>query len=100
MRDLAEFVAIGGRGPVIVGSPATVADELERWMEEADIDGFNISAAVRPADLERFGQYVTPELRRRGVLAEPEPGRTIREQITGQGPWLADGHQGASHRVG
>ena len=100
VRDLAEFVAIGGRGPVIVGSPATVADELERWMEEADIDGFNISAAVRPADLERFGQYVTPELRRRGVLAEPEPGRTIREQITGQGPWLADGHQGASHRVG
>lgn len=100
VRDLAEFVAIGGRGPVIVGSPQTVVDELERWMAEADIDGFNISAAVRPADLERFGRYVTPELRRRGVLAEPQPGLTTREQITGQGPWLAGDHLGASFRVG
>lgn len=100
VRDLAEFVAIGGRGPVIVGSPATVVDELERWMDEADIDGFNVSAAVRPADLERFGRYVTPELRRRGVLAEARAGQTVRERITGRGPWLADDHQGAGHRVG
>src|SRR5699024_11511618 len=28
-RDLAEFVAIGGRGPVLIGSASTVADELE-----------------------------------------------------------------------
>ena len=99
VRDLAEFVAIGGRGPVIVGSPATVVDELERWMQETDIDGFNVSAAVRPADLERFGRYVTPELRRRGLLTEGETGQTVRDRILGSGPWLADDHKGASYRV-
>ncbi|UVY82836.1 LLM class flavin-dependent oxidoreductase [Brachybacterium sp. NBEC-018] len=97
--DLAEFVAIGGRGPVIVGSPQTVADELERWIEEAGVDGFNISAAVRPADLERFARFVTPELRRRGLL--PEAGDapvTLRERIGGAGPHLPATHPGARHR--
>ena len=72
---------IGGRGPVIAGAPGTVADELERWREEAGVDGFNISAAVRPADLERFTTMVSPELRRRGLCRSPGParGRTLRE---------------------
>lgn len=98
VRDLAEFVAIGGRGPVIVGSPETVADELERWITEADVDGFNLSAAVRPADLERFARLVSPELRRRGLLEESQPGLTLRERLGGQGPRLAPTHQGAQYR--
>ncbi|QZY52191.1 LLM class flavin-dependent oxidoreductase [Leucobacter tenebrionis] len=99
VRDLAEFVAIGGRGPVIVGSPQTVADELERWMRETGVDGFNISAAVRPADLERFARLVSPELRRRGLLREPaaEP-VTLRERLGGRGPHLAEDHRGAAYR--
>jgi len=35
------YVGIGGRGPVVTGSPAAVADEMERWVAEADVDGFN-----------------------------------------------------------
>lgn len=100
VRDLAEFVAIGGRGPVICGSPTTVVDELERWIRESGVDGFNISAAVRPADLERFARFVTPELRRRGLLAETAPGTTLREAFGGQSPHLADDHRGASYRRG
>ena len=83
VREVAEFVSVGGRGPVIVGSPATVADELERWHRETGVDGFNISAAVRPTDLERFARLVSPELRRRGLLREPEAGRTLRENVAG-----------------
>ena len=100
VRDLAEFVAIGGRGPVIVGSPQTVADELERWQEEAGVDGFNVSAAVRPADLERFSRLVSPELRRRGLLPEADavPATTLRERLTGSGPHLPAEHRGASYR--
>ena len=98
VRDLAEFVAIGGRGPVIVGSPATVADELERWIRESDVDGFNISAAVRPADLERFAEFVSPELRRRGLLADTADAVTLRERIGGKGAHLAPDHRGAAHR--
>ncbi|GEK80184.1 LLM class flavin-dependent oxidoreductase [Agrococcus baldri] len=101
VRDLAEFVAIGGRGPVIVGSPATVVDELERWQAESGVDGFNIAGAVRPADFERFAALVTPELRRRGLLpeeADAPTGLTLREAISGAGPTLPADHRGASYR--
>ncbi|XKH57436.1 LLM class flavin-dependent oxidoreductase [Citricoccus nitrophenolicus] len=102
VRDLAEFIAIGGRGPVIAGSPQIVVDELIRWQEATDVDGFNISAAVRPADLERFSDLVSPELRRRGLLPEePAEGAgvgTLREVILGAGPRLADDHRGAAFR--
>ena len=95
VRDAAEFISIGGRGPLIVGDPVQVVDELERWQRIAGVDGFNVSAAVRPADFERFGQYVTPELRRRGLLVEhPEQPVTLREQIGGAGPHLAQDHPG------
>jgi alkanesulfonate monooxygenase SsuD/methylene tetrahydromethanopterin reductase-like flavin-dependent oxidoreductase (luciferase family) len=48
IREIAEFVGIGGRGPVVVGSPGTVADELQRWMDETDVDGFNLTYVVIP----------------------------------------------------
>ncbi|WP_209325330.1 LLM class flavin-dependent oxidoreductase [Brevibacterium renqingii] len=99
IRDLAEFVALGGRGPVITGSPETVVDEFQRWMDEADIDGFNIAAAVRPSDAERFTKYVSPEMRRRGLLRDPVAGATVRERLTGGGPHLADDHKGAGFRL-
>lgn len=99
VRDLAEFVAIGGRGPVLVGSASTVADELVRWQTEADLDGFNVSAAVRPADLERVAHYLTPELERRGLLPQrSSTPTTLRETVMGAGAQLAADHQGAKFR--
>lgn len=99
VRDLAEFVAIGGRGPVLIGSASTVADELVRWQTEADLDGFNVSAAVRPADLQRVAHYLTPELKRRGLLLQrPDTPTTLRETMTGAKAHLAADHQGARFR--
>lgn len=52
-----------------------------------------MSAAVRPADFERFEKYVTPELQRRGLLApRPEKPVTLRESLLGAGPHLAQDH--------
>nr|WP_199446237.1 NtaA/DmoA family FMN-dependent monooxygenase [Auritidibacter sp. NML100628] len=101
VKDLAEFVALGGRGPVLVGSAETVADQLEHWATVADIDGFNISGAVRPADLERFAAYVSPVLAQRGQLASPAPEdtpRTLREQFFNAGPHTAADHRATSYR--
>lgn len=97
-RRLAEFVGIGGRGPVITGSGATVADELERWVAEADVDGFNIISAVRPADTESFVRRVSPELFRRGLLEPATAGVTLRETFSGAGPTLPADHHGAGYR--
>lgn len=98
IREMANFISIGGRGPVIVGSPTTVVDELERWREEADVDGFNLSSVIRPGGQEDFVRFVSPELRRRGLLAEQRAGATFREAVLGKGPRLAEDHRGASFR--
>ena len=46
VREAAQFIGIGGRGPVLIGDPVQVADQLETWMEVTGIDGFNLAFAV------------------------------------------------------
>lgn len=38
---VAKHITVGGLGTTSVGTPEQVADELERWVAEADVDGFN-----------------------------------------------------------
>ena len=84
-RDIAEYVGIGGIGPVIVGSPTTVADELERWVEVGGVDGFNLAYAITPGTFEDFVEHAVPELRRRGRLEDDLPGTTLRGRLRGDG---------------
>ncbi|MBL7253150.1 LLM class flavin-dependent oxidoreductase [Paractinoplanes lichenicola] len=84
-RAIAEFVGVGGGGPVIVGSPATVADELERWIDEAGIDGFNIADPIPPVTFRDFTDLVVPELQRRGRVWTDYEGSTLRESFHGPG---------------
>ncbi|WP_369069227.1 LLM class flavin-dependent oxidoreductase [Kineococcus terrestris] len=99
-RDIAHHVGIGGMGAVIVGSPATVADELERWMEVGDVDGFNCAYAVTPGTFEDLVELLVPELQRRGVYPEDYEGETLRESVHGKGQvHLRDDHPGARYRA-
>ncbi len=41
-HTLARHLMVGGLGATVVGTPVQVADEFERWVEEGDVDGFNI----------------------------------------------------------
>jgi FMN-dependent oxidoreductase (nitrilotriacetate monooxygenase family) len=94
IREIAEFVGLGGRGPVVVGSPTQVADLLQRWIEETDVDGFNLTYAVMPETYENIIDLLLPELRRRGVYKnEYRPG-SLREKLFGQGPHLPKTHPG------
>jgi FMN-dependent oxidoreductase (nitrilotriacetate monooxygenase family) len=98
-REIAKWVSVGGMGPVVVGGPQTVADEMERWVEEADIDGFNLAYAITPGTFEDLVEHVVPELRRRGRVAESYPGTTLRESLYGAGQArLRDDHPGARYR--
>jgi hypothetical protein len=40
-HTVAEHVSLGGNGPLFVGTPSQVADSLQVWIDEADVDGFN-----------------------------------------------------------
>lgn len=39
---LAEHYNIGGGAALLVGDPSQVADGLEAWVRDADVDGFNL----------------------------------------------------------
>ncbi|HWV86793.1 MAG TPA: LLM class flavin-dependent oxidoreductase [Capillimicrobium sp.] len=99
-REVARYLTIGGIGPVVAGSPATVADELEAWVDETGIDGFNLAYAVAPGTFADFVELVVPELQRRGrVPTGYGPGRTLRENLVGTPtPHVRDDHPAARHR--
>ncbi|BCB89581.1 LLM class flavin-dependent oxidoreductase [Phytohabitans suffuscus] len=98
-REIARWVSVGGMGPVVVGSPATVADELQRWVDEADVDGFNLAYAITPGTFVDIVDHLVPELRRRGLVADSYPGTTLRETFYGAGQQrLRDDHPAARYR--
>ena len=99
-RQAAEHVAIGGIGPVFVGSPATVADRLEEWIDETDVDGFNLAFAVRPETFTEVADLLVPELQRRGRYKTAYREGTLREKLFGGAPRLQAPHLGASYRWG
>jgi long-chain alkane monooxygenase len=100
VRELAAEIGIGGRGPVLTGSPAEVADELERWVAEADVDGFNIAYVTTPGTFVDFAKFVVPELRRRGRVPQRVRRSTLRERLGSAGPLLPADHPGARYRLG
>lgn len=97
---VAEMAAIGGLGPVSVGSPSTVADELERWVAEADVDGFNLGYVTTPGTFEDVVDLLVPELRRRGIYPQESNDRlTAREKVYGSGQaHLRSDHTGSSYK--
>lgn len=98
-REIARFVGIGGRGPVVAGGPGTVADEMERWISEADVDGFNLAYAITPGTFQDIVEHLVPELRARGLLRTAYAGSTLRESLYGTGQArLRDDHPGARYR--
>lgn len=101
-RDIAEFNGVGGTSPVIVGGPQTVADELQSWIDETGIDGFNIAHAIKFRDVEDFVRYVVPELQARGAMRTPDgEAMTFRESLFGVGGGrLLPDHPGAAYRRG
>jgi FMN-dependent oxidoreductase (nitrilotriacetate monooxygenase family) len=85
VREVAQHVGIGGAGPVAVGTPEKVADEIEAWFEATDVDGLNIPFAVSPGDFEDITELLVPELVRRGRYKDGYAKGTLREKLFGQG---------------
>ncbi|WP_313328547.1 LLM class flavin-dependent oxidoreductase, partial [Pseudomonas qingdaonensis] len=85
VREAAEFVSLGGRGPVLLGSPVEIADQLEQWLDATGIDGFNLTYAVVPDDLQAVVDTVVPELQRRGRYRTEYEAGTLRHKLFGRG---------------
>jgi alkanesulfonate monooxygenase SsuD/methylene tetrahydromethanopterin reductase-like flavin-dependent oxidoreductase (luciferase family) len=90
----AQFIALGGRGPVLVGSAAKVCDQLEQWFDESGIDGFNLAYAVANQTFEDVVELIVPELQRRGRYRKSYREGSLRHKLLGRGDLLAASHPG------
>jgi len=80
VRQLAQ--RIGGYGGLsMVGTPKTIADQMEEWLETGASDGFNIMFPYLPEGLDDFVDRVVPELQRRGLFRKEYEGKTLRENL-------------------
>ena len=86
VRKLLDQLALGGRYVTIIGSPQQVADQMEAWIRDSDIDGFNLTRTVAPESFEDFVNLVIPELQARGSYKLDYEDGTLREKLfdTGQ----------------
>ncbi|KAJ3541358.1 hypothetical protein NM208_g4644 [Fusarium decemcellulare] len=98
-RRIAEYISLGGLGAKVIGSPTTAADELERWIEVADVDGFNLAHITNPGTFEDIIEFLLPELRRRGIFRSDikKEGATAREVFIGS-KRLPEDHPGSKYK--
>lgn len=100
IRQLAEWIGVGGFGPTAVGTGREVAEQLVEWVSETGVDGFNLAYAITPGTFEDVVEYVVPELQALGAYPESYDEGTLRQKLFGQGDRLPERHKGASFRVG
>ena len=99
-RDLLNELALGGRYAAITGDAVAVADELQSWIEEAEVDGFNLSRIVVPESYEDFIDIVIPELQNRGLYKTAYVEGALRRKLFGRGDRLPDRHAASAFRSG
>ena len=80
VRQLAQALGAYG-GLSMVGTPATIADQMEEYFHARACDGFNIMFPWVPGGLDEFVDKVVPELQRRGVFRKEYEGKTLRENL-------------------
>jgi alkanesulfonate monooxygenase SsuD/methylene tetrahydromethanopterin reductase-like flavin-dependent oxidoreductase (luciferase family) len=74
-----------------VGSPGTVAREIDAHVQEQACDGFILIPHLTPGGLDRFADEVVPRLQERGSFRTDYEGSTLREHLGL--PLRADGSQ-------
>ena len=80
VRQLAQRLG-GFSGLAIVGTPKTIADEMEEWLMTGGCDGFTIMFPFLPEGLDSFVDQVIPELQDRGLFRKGYEGPTLRENL-------------------
>jgi len=99
VEEAAQFIGLGGRGPVLVGDASQVADDLESWVDETGIDGFNLTFAVAHETMRDVVERVVPELQRRGRYPLDYAPGTLRDKLFRRGARPDARHAGRQVRI-
>jgi FMN-dependent oxidoreductase (nitrilotriacetate monooxygenase family) len=98
-RKLLEQHKLGSRYATVIGDAMQVADRLEEWIDEGDIDGFNLTRIVAPETWEDFIDIVIPELQNRGRYRTAYEAGSLRHKLFGADDRLPSSHSAAHSRI-
>lgn len=89
LRELAALAIASHGHRIVMGSPQTIADDLQDWFEQGAADGFNLIPASMPDGLDDFVDLVVPVLQERGLFRRRYEEATLRERFGLSIPRLA-----------
>ncbi|MCK1978385.1 hypothetical protein LNK15_15225, partial [Jeotgalicoccus huakuii] len=72
----------------------------QAWVEEGEIDGFNLSRIVAPESFSDFIDIVIPELQDRGLYKTAYAEGSLRAKLFGAGDRLPERHPARACRPG
>jgi hypothetical protein len=104
-QSVGEYIAGFGdlaRQPLFVaGTPDTVADAIESWLDDVGIDGINLLQYHSYDTARDFIELVVPVLRERGRLrSSSDKNESLRDRIFGAGDRLPERHYATRYRGG
>ncbi len=80
VRQLAQRYG-GYAGLAFVGTPETIADEMQAWLDQSAADGFTVVFPFLPQGLDDVTGRLVPVLQRRGLFRSEYEGTTLREHL-------------------
>lgn len=79
LRDFVIYQTGQGIGRGLVGSPISIADEIQRYVDLGAVDGFNITPWLTPGGIDDIVNDLIPELQNRGLYRTEYPEGTLRD---------------------
>jgi FMN-dependent oxidoreductase (nitrilotriacetate monooxygenase family) len=79
--SIRELVIEVGTRFTFVGTPASVADQMDAYVQADGSDGFILVPHLTPAGLDDFADRVVPILQERGVFRSEYAGTTLRDHL-------------------
>ena len=80
VRQLFDKLTSGGHR-ILIGTPQSIADDLQHWFESGAADGFNVMFSGLHSAIDDFVDGVVPELQRRGLFQREYAGATLRDNL-------------------
>lgn len=84
VRELLGTLAAGGGHCTMIGTPESIADEIEQWYRSGAADGFNLMPPSYPHGFEDFVDHVVPVLQERGLFRRSYAGAGSLRELLGQ----------------
>ncbi len=81
VRELLGRLAAGGGHCTMVGTPESIADQIELWWRNEGADGFNLMPPSLPGGIRDFVEQVIPVLQKRGLFRQDYEHRTLRGHL-------------------